>query len=97
MHPFISAFQQLPQLIFVADLKGESLFVHAFTGTTYKLGTATERTGMISSEKVPSITLTCAVTSAPGKTDPATELVLTRDAAARLIKALQLEGKRLAA
>lgn len=95
MHPFLSAFQSLPQVIFVADLKGDSLFVHAFTGTTYKLGTTLERTGMLASEKVPAITLTTAVAQAPGKTDPATELMLTRDAAARLIKALQLEASRL--
>ena len=41
--------------------------LHAFTGTTYKLGTALERTGMLASEKVPAITLTTAVAQAPGK------------------------------
>lgn len=97
MHPFLTAFQSMPQVIYVADIKGDALFVHAFTGTTYKLGTTLERTGMLASEKVPSIGLTCAVTPAPGKADAATELLLTRDAAARLIKALQLEATRLAA
>lgn len=97
MHPFMTSFQALPQVIFVSDLKGDPLFVHAFTGTTYKLVMALERTGMLASEKVPAISLTCPVTIAAGKPESAAELVLSRDAAARLIRALQLEGQKLAA
>jgi hypothetical protein len=94
-HPYLSTFRALPQVIFVADLKGDPLFLHAFTGVTYKLTFARERTAILLSEQIPAISITAAVTSVPGKPEAAAELMLTHDAAARLVRALQLESSRL--
>lgn len=92
MHPLIPAFQALPQVAFVAEVKGEPLFVHAFTAATYRLTHVNERTGVISSERIPAIAMTVNFLPPGGKGEPTTEVVLTRQAGHKVLSALQLEA-----
>lgn len=90
-----SKFEQLPQLVYLCCYRGgDPAYVHALTGQVYRLKTAKERTGLLSSEAVAAIAMYVAMEH-PVSADPtpAMEAVFTGKGAEKILEALQAEAR----
>lgn len=90
-------FDQLPQLVYLCEYKGgDPAYVHTLTGQVYRLKTARERTGLLSSDAVAAIAMYVTMEH-PVSSDPvpAMEAVFKGDGAAKILNALQAEARAL--